>query len=351
MRWHGTTSGNRLRAQPVPAARWARGWPASRARSEYETTSPYGTRRIAETTSHWNAVQPSSSMATSANSTVLPSKYAPNLWTIRSTSGVDRPRTGAGFAGTLDREGGGSTTPPWVGVTRAPPRARARLPRKAPCALREASAVRGRGNSCQTSLAPSCHTSPTPQPSAAYETHVTDTATKPTIASDVRRSRPFPPPRPAERAGQGLRTGIARARGAPRPPRADALRPDRDPACDRRQGDTQRRDLRSGYAPRPQARPCDRAQGQRDPRRAGDRSRGRGLGGLAPDAVGRARRRLPPRRRPAVGPMARHPQRRDHAGAVEDRASGGDRRGLRAHRLLPLQRRVHAAHLRGAAPV
>src|SRR5256714_239800 len=342
MRWHGTTSGKRFRAHTVPAARCARGWPASRARSEYETTSPYGTRRIADTTSRWKAVHPSSSMATSVNNTASPSKYARNLWTSRSTSGAEPSRPRARFAGTVVREGGGSTTPPWVGVSRARPRARARVPRKG-------AASRERGSSCQTSLAPSCHTSPTPQPSAAYETHVTDTESKPTIASDVRCSRPFPPAGPAERAREGLCARVAGARGAPGPARADALRPDRHPARHRRQGDPQRRNVRRGDAPRPQARPGDGAQGRRDPRRAGDRSRGRGVGGLAPHAVGGARGRLPPCSRAALPPLARDPQRRYDARPVEDRASGGDRRRLRAHRLLPLQRRVHAAHLCRAA--
>ena len=44
-----------------------------------------------------------------------------------------------------------------------------------------------------------------------------------------------------------------------------------------------------------------------------------------------------------AGAVARHPERRDHARAVEDRLPGRDRRGLRAHRLLALQRRLHAA--------
>ena len=48
-------------------------------------------------------------------------------------------------------------------------------------------------------------------------------------------------------------------------------------------------------------------------------------------------------------PVARAAQRRDDARPVEDRAPGGDRRGLRADRLLALQRRLRGAHLRRAA--
>ena len=49
------------------------------------------------------------------------------------------------------------------------------------------------------------------------------------------------------------------------------------------------------------------------------------------------------------GPVALDSERRDDARPVEDRAPGRDRRRLRAHGLLPLQRAVHAADLRGAA--
>src|SRR5918993_1243624 len=73
------------------------------------------------------------------------------------------------------------------------------------------------------------------------------------------------------------------------------------------------------------------------------------MGGLAPLAVGRARRRLPPRRRAALRPLALHARRGHHAQPVEDRASGRDRRRSRDDRLPTLQRRVHAPDLRGAA--
>ena len=44
MRWHGTTSDRRFAAQKLPAARAARGLPASAARPPYVTTSPHGDR-------------------------------------------------------------------------------------------------------------------------------------------------------------------------------------------------------------------------------------------------------------------------------------------------------------------
>ena len=58
---------------------------------------------------------------------------------------------------------------------------------------------------------------------------------------------------------------------------------------------------------------------------------------------------LPASGRAARGPMALDTQRGDDAGPVEDGASGRDRRRLRAHRLLPVQRAVHAPDLRRAA--
>ena len=67
------------------------------------------------------------------------------------------------------------------------------------------------------------------------------------------------------------------------------------------------------------------------------------------DAVARARRGVPPRRRAARRPVALDAQRGDDAQPVEDRASGRDRRRLRDDRLPPLQRRVPRADLRGAA--
>ncbi len=73
------------------------------------------------------------------------------------------------------------------------------------------------------------------------------------------------------------------------------------------------------------------------------------MAGVVALAVGRARRRLPARRRAPRGPLARHAERGDDARPVEDGAPVGDRRRLRDVRLPPLQRRVHDAHLRRAA--
>ena len=103
------------------------------------------------------------------------------------------------------------------------------------------------------------------------------------------------------------------------------------------------------HAARQGARPCGRASGERRARAAGDRGGRQGLGGLVALAVGRARRGSPARGRAALGTMARHAERRHDARPVEDRAPGRDRRRLRGDRLLPLQRRVHDADLRGAA--
>ena len=52
-----------------------------------------------------------------------------------------------------------------------------------------------------------------------------------------------------------------------------------------------------------------------------------------------------------AGAVAHDARRGDDAEPVEDRAPGGDRRGLRADRLLALQRRVHVPDLRRAAGV
>ena len=82
-----------------------------------------------------------------------------------------------------------------------------------------------------------------------------------------------------------------------------------------------------------------------DPGRRGRRHRGRagGRGGLAGPRL-----RLPggdpaARGRAALRPVAGPDQRRHHAGPVEDRLSGGDRLGLRAGRLLAVQRALRPA--------
>ena len=58
----------------------------------------------------------------------------------------------------------------------------------------------------------------------------------------------------------------------------------------------------------------------------------------------------PPRRRAPRRPLARHDERGHDARPVKDRAPGRDRRGLRARRLPPLQRRVRDADLREGQP-
>ena len=159
----------------------------------------------------------------------------------------------------------------------------------------------------------------------------------------------FRPPHAGQRAGQDLRAGHARARGAARPAGADGARADLDPDRDRRQGDRDEGDDPGRDAAPEGARARRRREGRPRARAAGDRRRPRGARGLVAPAVGGARRRLPARRRAARRPVALDAQRRDDAEPVEDRAPGRDRRRRRADRLLALQRRVHAPHLRGAA--
>jgi len=67
--------------------------------------------------------------------------------------------------------------------------------------------------------------------------------------------------------------------------------------------------------------------------------------------MGGAPRRVPARRRPAVGTLAPHGQRGDHARPVEDGPSGRGRRGLRTRRLLALQPVLRDADLRRPAGV
>ena len=66
-------------------------------------------------------------------------------------------------------------------------------------------------------------------------------------------------------------------------------------------------------------------------------------------AVGRSRRGAAQGRRAARHDLARDDQRRDDARAGEDGVPVGDRRGLRADRLLALQRRLRAGALSRAA--
>ena len=117
----------------------------------------------------------------------------------------------------------------------------------------------------------------------------------------------------------------------------------------RRRGGRDRQHLRSGDAARQGPRARHRAQGRACGGRARDRGFRRGLGGLAPAALGGARGGLPPGGGPARRPLALDPRGGDDAQPVEDRLPGRDRRGLRGDRLLALQRRVHGPDLRGAA--
>ena len=74
--------------------------------------------------------------------------------------------------------------------------------------------------------------------------------------------------------------------------------------------------------------------------RAGDRRRRRGAARVGELAVGGSRGGVPQGRRAARDDLAQHDQRRDDARPVEDGVPGRDRRGLRADRLLALQRRT-----------
>ena len=60
--------------------------------------------------------------------------------------------------------------------------------------------------------------------------------------------------------------------------------------------------------------------------------------------LGSARRGIPARGRAARRRVPQHAQRGDDARAEQDRVPGGDRRGVRAHRLLPVQHLLHEDH-------
>ena len=66
-------------------------------------------------------------------------------------------------------------------------------------------------------------------------------------------------------------------------------------------------------------------------------------------ALRRARRRAAARGRPARGPVAGPAERRDDARPVQDLLPGRDRRGVRARRLLAVQRRLRQADPRRTA--
>ena len=160
-------------------------------------------------------------------------------------------------------------------------------------------------------------------------------------------SRPgiFRPPPPVNEPVTRLRARLARARRAAAAARRDAVASGSRSRCviggeEVRTGDT----VRGGHAARQGARPRRRPQGRRRPR-SSRRSR-------PPPRPGRTGTGLPWEERAAVflraaellaGPWRSTLERRDDARPVEDRAPGRDRRGLRADRLLALQRRVHDA--------
>ena len=160
----------------------------------------------------------------------------------------------------------------------------------------------------------------------------------------------FRPPPAAQRAGPRLRAAAApsaRACSA----RLEQMRGERIEiplvigGKDVTTGDQAGRDAARQGA-RARRRPPGRRRARRSRRSTPPRRRGR---------TGRAGRgRSAPRcscARPSCspGPWRDTLQRRDDARPVEDRAPGRDRRRLRVDRLLPLQRRVHDADLRGAA--
>ena len=118
-------------------------------------------------------------------------------------------------------------------------------------------------------------------------------------------------------------------------------RPDRHHR--RSQDDGRRRRDPGGAAARPRER-ARRAQELHEARRPGGRAR-RGRRGprLAGDVLRRPRRDHPQGGRPARRPVARPAQRGHDAGPVQDGVAGRDRRGLRADRLLALQRALRPA--------
>ena len=158
-----------------------------------------------------------------------------------------------------------------------------------------------------------------------------------------------PRARTGQRAQPHLRARLARARRAQGAAGVDGGGEDRDPARDRRQGDSHRHDRESRDAARPPARAGRVSPGRPGARPAGDRRRRRSaprVGGLA---VGRPRRRRAARRRAARHVLAPDDQRRDDARPVEDGVPGRDRRRLGDDRLLALQHLLRAGALRRAA--
>ena len=110
-----------------------------------------------------------------------------------------------------------------------------------------------------------------------------------------------------------------------------------------REANGRRRRDQGRAAARPRS-TCSGSRSNSTQGRRGRRQRGPGGGaGVASDALRRALRDHPQGRRPARRAVAPADQRRDHARAVEDGLPGRDRRGVRAHRLLALQRPLRQA--------
>ena len=206
----------------------------------------------------------------------------------------------------------------------------------------------GRGSSCARRRArPRAQLARPPPP--APRTRRSRTLTQPRIAHMAAAPGIFRPPPPGTSPSRTTRPARPSARScSARLAELQRERLDIPPVIggeDVRTGDTFEAVMPHRKEPRPRGRP----QGRRRRGRAGDRGRRRRLARLVAHAVGGPRRGLPPRGRAARRPVAPDAERGDDAQPVEDGAPGRDRRRLRAHRLLALQRRVHAAHLRGAA--
>ncbi len=164
-----------------------------------------------------------------------------------------------------------------------------------------------------------------------------------------RVQRPPPNATAGERADSQLRSRNSRARRAQGAARLDGGRAHRHPDRRKRTRDPHRRDHERRDAARAPARagrvaPCDHgARGPGDRRR---RARARRLGKLA---IRGARGRLSARRGAALHPLAGHAQRRHDARPVEDGVPGRGGCGVRARRLLALQRALRGDALRGSA--
>ncbi|CAA9230659.1 MAG: Delta-1-pyrroline-5-carboxylate dehydrogenase, partial [uncultured Blastococcus sp.] len=164
--------------------------------------------------------------------------------------------------------------------------------------------------------------------------------------------RRHPCPGSPQRAGPHLRPRLARTGRAAVPPGGAVRRADRADQHDRRPAaHGVGREVRGRPAAPAQRRPRHLRAGHAR-RRPGRRPRGQGGGaGLAGAVLRRPRRGVPQGRGPAGRAVAPEAQRRHDAGAEQDRLPGRDRRGLRADRLLALQRALRPADHGRAAGV